>query len=438
MKKPQRPAAPGNRAGGPPPQSSAISPAGNQASPIRKVIIVAAVLLLASLSGASFLLGRKSAQVHCPPVNTAAPDAVSLVHPGPWGNLEYIPITIAAPEEFLGVQQVEHSIVHWVFPGFTAESMAGFLDTVDLTPGQRERMLKPEVMKRGAHGLHLFPPAELALSISTKGRQQLCAQLAQFPENNPGLEVITAKSFDEHFVKSGVSESTVALVHKLACPYRSYLIFPDLPYVLAAIPTYPEKLNLLKAISRQQSLLVKLHVTPDTDIKALASYYGKACWGKDVTPLLESLARIPGGARIDFAHLIPPLPSSLLYTFPLPNGPDSTNVIPDCHWTSFNFFRDPPDPRYSDPAFIHAKMQSDFYIVPSDPRYGDIVFFTKPDGIGIHSAVFLFDNIVFTKNGANVLQPWKLATIDELLDEYSFRTTPDKPLRIVYYRNKYY
>ena len=77
-------------------------------------------------------------------------------------------------------------------------------------------------------------------------------------------------------------------------------------------------------------------------------------------------------------------------------------------------------------------------LVFSDPRYGDLVFLVKANGDIIHSCVFLADDIVYTKNGGHFTAPWMLATIPDLVDNYSAYVAPEEKLTVAYYRNKYY
>ena len=87
---------------------------------------------------------------------------------------------------------------------------------------------------------------------------------------------------------------------------------------------------------------MRLRVTPDSDPAALNHYWGRARAGKNLKPFFESLKEVPGGASVDLTQLLPPLPTALLYTFPLPGG---TSVFlkgnEECLWTSFNFFQFP-------------------------------------------------------------------------------------------------
>jgi hypothetical protein len=57
-------------------------------------------------------------------------------------------------------------------------------------------------------------------------------------------------------------------------------------------------------------------------------------------------------------------------------------------------------------------------------RFGDILFFTTAAGQAIHSCVYLADDFVFTKNGANVISPWLIMKLSDVIDRYSVREEP--------------
>lgn len=62
------------------------------------------------------------------------------------------------------------------------------------------------------------------------------------------------------------------------------------------LPSEVERVHLLKTLSRQSTLLMKLLVGPETDVGALERYWGKVGRAKDLRPLLESLKR--AGQRV--------------------------------------------------------------------------------------------------------------------------------------------
>jgi hypothetical protein len=399
---------------------------------------VAILSVLAAL-GVGLVLGRLGRSHDAAVTPEQVADRVTTANPGPWGRLEYVPISIECPGELLPMRAFETAVTHWIFKGYTIENFLRLLDDAGIAGPLREELRSPAVLHVVEGGLDVTPTPNIVLNLPPAARKQIYTVLAGFPENGSSLYFLQIKTMDERFAGSGVSAATVELLRKVSCEYGRYLVFSDVPSIFSQIPTYEERVGFLKALTRQSTMIVKLHVTADSDLDALVNYWGKACWAKDARPLLESLSRIPGGARLDVSHLLPPSPSALLYSFPLPANPmDGPTVRKDCHYTAFNFFRDPPDARYAKQEFIVERLKEDHFPVLSDPRYGDLVLFLTPAGSLIHSAVYLADNIVYTKNGDTSLHPWMLSTVQDLIDQYSFQVAPDKALDVKYFRNKYY
>ncbi len=382
--------------------------------------------------------------------NHAAVEPVQLAAPGPWGTLEYVPMVIAPPESLLPVRKLENAQVHWLFKGFSRNDMVKFLDGLDLTTRQREQFLSSATLHTVSNGLELTPASDLFFSLKSGARDAIYKCLADFDENiDTELFFIRASTFQEQFRDSGVSAATLSLLRSVSSTYGDYLVFSGVSCLLSKIPSYEEKSHFLKAITRQNTLMLRLHVGPKSDLNALANYWGKACWNTDVKAMLESLARIPGGAAIDIVDLLPPLPGGLIYTYPIPPNPMA--AIPttpetlrasaarrDCLWTALNFFRDPPDDRYSEPNYVQEKLKLDHFPVSGDPRFGDVVLLTKPNGNVVHAAVFIGADFVYTKNGSTDLHPWMLSTISDLVSLYSYYVPPDQKLVVTCFRNKYY
>jgi hypothetical protein len=46
--------------------------------------------------------------------------------------------------------------------------------------------------------------------------------------------------------------------------------------------------------------------------------------------------------------------------------------------------------------------------------------------------VYVADDVVFTKNGANTIQPWVLMKMSEMLGTYE----PERPFEVIVYRRK--
>jgi hypothetical protein len=97
-----------------------------------------------------------------------------------------------------------------------------------------------------------------------------------------------------------------------------------------------------------------------------------------------------------------------------------------------NFFNDTPDNRFADPAYTVQYLSTNFYRVAKPSLYGDIVLVLNEQGNAIHSAVYLAEDVVFTKNGNNYAQPWMLMRLKDLLLDYC----GDAPAHLAIYRNK--
>ena len=391
----------------------------------------------------SFLIGLKSGKRLPPsqPVINVYPGDVgtSPLAEGPWGDLEYLPISIAAPTELLNVKTTEATPVRWFFKGYTRDSLAKLLTTLNLSDRQQKQLLDPAQLVILVDGVVVNPSREIVFDLPQNAIQGIYKVLALGTENTNLRETMPASILEYMTGANGVSKDAVSLFKKVCWQYGDNLVCYCLPHVLASLSTYDQKNHFMKAISRQQTMLLKLRVKPGADINALGNYWGKACWSTDVRAILESLAKTPGGGQLDIIELLPPLPTQLLYTYPVPQNPlNGPAVKKDCMWTALNFFRDPPDPKFNDPNYILEKLKTEYYQVTTDPRYGDVIMFTTPDQQFIHSAVYLAGDIVYSKNGDNAKNPWILSTINNLLEIYSINVPEGQKLTLYYFRNKYY
>jgi hypothetical protein len=98
-----------------------------------------------------------------------------------------------------------------------------------------------------------------------------------------------------------------------------------------------------------------------------------------------------------------------------------------------NFFNETPDNRYLDVGFAVERLKQDYYVVENSFELGDIVAVLDEKGSIFHAAVYLADNLVFSKNGMSQVAPWVILPIDTVLDYY--RTRSEKP-RLIFHRRK--
>jgi len=405
--------------------------------PSRKLILLAAGSLLLGLP-LGYLVGHKIGFDQGADRRRQSPNGSILCKPGPWGDLSYTPFTIAAPDDLLPIRTLESKGTNWFFKGYTSDTFVTLLQSTSLTQDQQHAFLAPAVFHVQPGGILITPPADLLIAIPDQARAALYQVLARFQENEDQLYFIHKDTIDDRFTGSGVSLDTLALFKRLSYQSGNYFLFSGVSAVLSRLPTYQEKLQFVKALTRQRTMLLRLHITPKSDIPALTEYWGKGCWNTDVATIMQSLTAIPTGTWMNILMVLPPLPTEQIYDYPtaVDNPLDGPPVNRDSHWTSLNFFRDNPDPNFGKPSGVLTELKDNYAIAPADPRYGDILLLSTPDGSIIHSSVFIADDICFTKNGSTDISPWILATVSDLLEQYSFMAPPGQSLTVQYFRNK--
>jgi hypothetical protein len=338
----------------------------------------------------------------------------------------------------LPIRTIEAEGTHWLFKGFALSQLTHLLDSLDLPADLQPALLDPAVAHVTPAGIELTPSPESIIALPAKARQALYRQLAQFPENRSVFTFIHKSTLGDRFEGSGLSHRTLDLFHTLCCEHGDYLVFGGLTAMLSQLPSYDEKVRFMKALTRQKTMLVRLRVMKGSDLASLSAYWGKGYWAANTRTKLESVQGIPGGTMMNLMGLLPPEPASHLNDYPVVQSasPNSPSAVHDCHWTSLNFFRDTANEETVDAASFAREISENYYPVAGDQRYGDILVLTRPDGDIIHSAVFIADDIVFTKNGATAIYPWMFSTVQDLLMQYSFLAPDGQQLALHYFRSK--
>ena len=224
----------------------------------------------------------------------------------------------------------------------------------------------------------------------------------------------------------------VALLKKLVYANGAATQLTDYATLIQKIPTVERRMAMARVLSRQSAVFAGLAIKPDADIDKIAAYWGHTpnVHFTDIRPLLEALKALPEGGNLSLFYLLPKFARDRLYTFPLPAQPG--DPVMDCHWSTFNFSSDTPDNRLNDPNFAVQYIRNNYYNIAEPSICGDVLLLMNDKQEVKHSAVYLADDLVFTKNGNNYSQPWMIMHIHDLLSFYP--ATP--PMKAVYMRRK--
>ncbi len=413
-----------------------------QGRPVREAVIIRfkpllIVLLVNLVAIAAVAIWQVVPEVRRTPLPALTMKDAPLVKSsaGPWGTLERRRIVVSAPGEFLGRwRRVEPTM--WVFPDHTESMVFNLLRRCGFSSREVE-MAQAQRWSRSPAGVVIEVADELVWSLSAEARSKLYNFLAEFPVNEryQYSTMLERATWEELLRSDWLKPGTTELFRRLLYPRGTKLILTDAPVLLRRIDSEDERKRASEVLSAGESILLRLVVRPDSDVNALVDYWGRGGRAKDLRPLIESLARVPGGTDVDVVHLLPPFARRRMYTFPFPSF-DRRYSSEDCHWTSLNFFREVPDDRFSDPVFCEQVIRRDYEPVVGAPRFGDIVAIISPTQQMVHSAIYIADGVVFTKNGGLLNTPWMLMELPTMLDGYRATYAGGANFEARYYRPK--
>lgn len=133
-------------------------------------------------------------------------------------------------------------------------------------------------------------------------------------------------------------------------------------------------------------------------------------------PFLESLAKVPQGLSTSVSFFFPTFARMRLYSYPDMSNPELAHRK-NCFYTALNFFNETPDYNFLNGDAVIKALRSDYNVVKTNFVFGDVMVFGDSRQL-IHACVYIADDVVFTKNGANYLAPWVLMKRADMLREF--------------------
>lgn len=370
--------------------------------------------------------------------NPARPDQPRVFdgNPGPWGKLKTFYIYIEAPRAMVDDYPLPFSKPRWTFAESDMPGLPALFQKAGLPEAVSKLLVSPASQSKENGLVNLYPPIPDLEAMTPAMRQTIYRELAKYPANEFYADpvLITADSVEEWYHSSKLRPELIAKISQMSYRRGECLAFSDVQLMMNYASSDSEARAIFKAFTRTRSLMVQMELDEHTDLQPLLNYWtiGVGLRRKDIEPIMQSIVDTDGVDRLGLVHIIPALPRKLLYTYP--GGEYARQgMLPDCHWTSLNFFNYEPHQYLLDPRLATSAVLEKFDPIDGPYRYGDILFFLDVDkGDAFHSCVYLADDMVFTKNGRNAFSPWVIMKIDDVKKIYIY----DRNGRIQGYRHK--
>ena len=273
--------------------------------------------------------------------------------------------------------------------------------------------------------LVLFPPVEGLVKLTAEIRAAVYRELSRFALNVDmvGPVLIPKDEFETWFEGTSLRPELRDLIKQMSYKRGEAIAFSDTSVLIGAASGESEAREVVSILSRTRALVLKLSLDQNSKMKDIADYWstGEVRRTKpNYAPFLKALLGANASDKLDVVHLLPPLARKLLYTYP-----DLSSVadgeMPDCHWSSLNFFKYQEEPFFLDSRLASSAILERFQPVKSPYRFGDIlIFLDQTAGNAYHSCVYIADDVVFTKNGRNILSPWVLQSLAHVKMTYLY------------------
>jgi hypothetical protein len=367
-----------------------------------------------------------------------AAGAAALPTPGettasdpPWGELEVTPIILTAqPESIFDPITSTDPQPTWYFPRLSRSGLIERLAELGLSDEVRAKLVDEAELDPSIEGFKVRPSRELAMGLSPEARARLYVDLYDGLENVDQRESFRfcGQSADQWLAGSEISADTLRLVEPLIYRHNSFLFFSDLRLVRPLLSSEDECQKLMQALSRDATYLVKLKVPEGADVQRLVNYWGVGGREREIRPLVESLAEAEGGGEIAVAMLLPPFARRHLYTYFTPSPTRNNNR--DCLWTALSFFREDEEQMPTENEALQRIFREEYYPIGGNLQLGDMVVIADEDGWLVHAAVYIADDLYFSKQGPNPARPWILMRLQEMKDFYP----STHPRKVGFYR----
>lgn len=338
--------------------------------------------------------------------------------PGPWGDLEVRTVYLEAPDSLLAAVAKPNSVTRWVFEQTTESAVRDTLRRCDVPAAVADRLLAPARRVLNGNVISLYPSVDDLVSLSTPARSALYQELAKSSANEYQRDpvYILGGDLDDWLMDAGLSDPQKDLFRRLVWKRGEAMVFSDIQALLTLAKTSDEVLSTFRAVTRVRSLVVELQLPLKTDRRKFIEYWAAGQTDAPRLTFVSAITQRRAPQTVDITHFLPSLMRQRAYTFPVMEL-GLKGRFPDCHWTSLNFFNQTPKEYYLDTRLAAAQLVENYATVEPPYAYGDVLCFLE-NGEGLHTCVYIADDIVLTKNGDSILAPWALMQIKDVESVY--------------------
>lgn len=408
----------------------------------RRGLLASSAAGLFATAGSGSQVEAQTKDLHVEGIPSPGPSAERIGHlyeaaEGPWGKLFYYYFYLEAPAHLVDLYPLRNPRTSWAVPLSEEEAFRKLLESLPLSEPHRRALFSSNNLGVGDGLYVIFPPAEVLEALDPKARATLYGYLERFPENGDIQAPVRIRSgsVDEWAHGTTIRPELVEKIRAMSYFRGDLLVFADFPYLLSLAESEAEARLLQKHSSRVRSMVISLNSKEGLNVSEIMPYWttGLGLRRKEVELMLQAAIDTPEVTGFDLVHMLPPLPRKLLYTYP-----DSSmaveGVLPDCHWTTLNFFNYNPEPIYLDEFFAASRLLAGFEPVDQPYRFGDALVFLTEEMNAYHSCIYIAADLVYTKNGRSLYAPWTMLHLKDVQSTY--RDFEGKPLRVQGYRRK--
>jgi len=351
-------------------------------------------------------------------VGVFAAEPAWVAKPGPWGDLQVRTVYLEPPENILAIVAKPTSVTRWTFEQTTERGVREIMEKAGLPAAVIGRLLSPTQVVASGNSVVVLPKVEDLLAIGQEARSALYAELAKSAANEYQRDpvFIHGGDIEDWLAETEITKPQQELLRKLLWRRGSALVFSDIQALLTLAKNSEEVAAVFRTITRVRSLLVELKLPLKERRAEFIDYWSAGTLNADRAPFLVAITRRRAPQMIDITQFLPTLARRRVYTFPTA-AMGLKGRLPDCHWTSLNFFEEEPKDLYLDSAKASEHLLSGYVAIDPPFKFGDILCFLD-NGEGLHTCVQIADDIVLTKNGESILAPWTFMSLKDLEEIY--------------------